>query len=274
MDHFEAYLNNYDNLKKTIIYDFELEFSGGIGDCIKFFLHALYICMHNNIKLYYLKNNIELEKLLRLKYDKLYISLDKNIHKMIEIKNESEIKTILDDTYYSIKPAVFWGELFIYDKLTKIPFENFFYFSNDVITNSNRLLTKIGLNNTSYSSIHIRLGDKFLETDSAYKTCPNDIRYFSEEKLNNFISNNTDKTFILFTDNKEYKLKIKNNHTYINILDTHIGHTALTNTTYQQILDAISEFYILANSEKIFITAYSGFSVIASKFKKIALIML
>jgi len=43
----------------------------------------------------------------------------------------------------------------------------------------------------------------------------------------------------------------------------------LTNTTMQQILDAISEFYLLTNSEHIYYASMSGFSIIASKFNNI-----
>jgi hypothetical protein len=57
----EDYLNNYDSFNKIIVYDFKCG-DGGIGDCIKFFLYALRLCMNHNIKLYYLINNTLLEK--------------------------------------------------------------------------------------------------------------------------------------------------------------------------------------------------------------------
>jgi hypothetical protein len=59
---------------------------------------------------------------------------------------------------------------------------------------------------------------------------------------------------------------IKNKYNNINIIKTNIGHTSFQNTTYEQLLDTISEFYILTNSQDIYVTAYSGFSAVASKF--------
>ena len=51
------YLNNYDNYNKTIIYNFNVG-GGGIGDCIKFFMYLLHLCIKYEIKIKYLINNI------------------------------------------------------------------------------------------------------------------------------------------------------------------------------------------------------------------------
>jgi hypothetical protein len=51
-----------------------------------------------------------------------------------------------------------------------------------------------------------------------------------------------------------------------------IGHTALRNTTSKQVLDAITEFYLLANANAIFAASESGFSIMASKFNNIPLL--
>ena len=47
-------MNKYDSFTKIIVYDFK-KGDGGIGDCIKFFMHSLKLCMKHNIKLYYFK---------------------------------------------------------------------------------------------------------------------------------------------------------------------------------------------------------------------------
>ena len=46
-----------------------------------------------------------------------------------------------------------------------------------------------------------------------------------------------------------------------------IGHTALFNTTNKQSLDAVTDFYILSQSDQIVAANSSGFSVVAAKFK-------
>lgn len=80
------------------------------------------------------------------------------------------------------------------------------------------------------------------------------------------------KIFFFCCDNNNYKLKLKEKYSNIIITNCDIGHTSLTNTTAKQILDGITEFYILTNSKIIFAASYSGFSIMASKFNKILLL--
>lgn len=260
----ENYINNYDTFDKIVVYDFQL-CRGGIADCIKYFSYALHLCMKHNIKLYYLKNNIPIEKYLKLKYDKMYIEKE-TISESIEIKEE-DIPNIKSNTYNIVHPLIFW-HTFSYDNLT-IPLEEIFDFVDEIKINSKIML----LNNTNdYISIHLRLGDKYLETDSNYIQCITDERSFDEEKLFHFIENkDKNKNIVFFCDNNNYKLKIKNKYNNIIITNCNIGHTSLYNTTDNQVLDTITEFYLLANSKEIYKTSYSGFPVIASKFKNIPL---
>ena len=80
------------------------------------------------------------------------------------------------------------------------------------------------------------------------------------------------KNIVFFCDNKSYKLKIKKLYDHVVITDANIGHTSLGNTTDEQVLDAITEFYLIANSQKIIAASnYSGFSELASKYKGIEL---
>ena len=62
---------------------------------------------------------------------------------------------------------------------------------------------------------------------------------------------------------------LKNKYNNINILNCHIGHTCLSNTTDVQTLDAVTEFYLMTKSEKIFSASNSGFSIMASKYRNI-----
>ena len=64
---------------------------------------------------------------------------------------------------------------------------------------------------------------------------------------------------------------MKEKYPKIIILNSKIGHTSLKNTKEKQIIDTITEFYIMTQSEKIIAASNSGFSLIASKFRKIPL---
>lgn len=243
----DNYINKYNKFDITFVYDFKLG-DGGIGDYIKFFMIILTYCMNNNIRFYHKINNIEIEKYIKIKYDILNIT-QKDINKLTNVF----IKTPYD--YYQ---NVHYNYNMLLDEV--------FYFDNVIINNVKNILTTIPLN---YISIHLRLGDKYLEVDKKYVLCKNDTREFSEEKIHNFIENNSSKNILFFCDNNNYKLNIKQKYKNIIITNSSIGHTSLSNTSNKQILDTITEFYILSNSELIFAGSNSGFSKMASKFKNV-----
>ena len=84
-----------------------------------------------------------------------------------------------------------------------------------------------------------------------------------------FIEDNSDKNIIFFCDNNNQKLKIKNKYKNIIITNSQIGHTSFSNTTNKQVLDTITELYLLSNSQLIYAVSESGFSKTASEFKNI-----
>ena len=257
----EDYMNKYDRFNKMIVYDFN-HACGGIGDCIKFFIYALNLCMQHNIKLYYLVNNTMLEKYLKLKYDKMYIT-QTNIEDARDV-TINDIPNLNVGVYNIVNPGTFYNSY--HDAQIIMPINEVFIFSDDVKING----IKLNVDNISnYISIHLRLGDKYLETDNSFIYCKNDVREYDEERLFHFIENNCDKNIIFFCDNHAYKLNIKNKYNNISILNCNIGHTCLSNTTDAQTLDAITEFYLMTKSEKIFSASTSGFSIIASKFSNI-----
>jgi len=244
MDH---YMDRYDSLHKKIVYDFRLG-DGGIGDCIKFFLFLLDASMKNGTRLYYKRNGTELEKYLKLKYEQMYID-EEGIMELGQVE--------------VVKPQMY------YDKIQyeySLAAKDVFYFTEEVTVNAAYLFPT---NITNYISVHVRLGDKFLETDKRYVLCKNDVRNFSEEDLYALLEKNSGKQIFFCCDNNTFKLKIKEKFTNIIITTCEVGHTSLSNTTKRQVLDGVSEFYILTNSEIIYSTSLSGFSRLASKFKNI-----
>jgi hypothetical protein len=257
----EEYIDKYDSFKKKIVYDFQLG-AGGIGDCIKYFMYILNICIKNNIRLYYKKNNILIEKYLLLKYNKMYINRnDIDRCESILLRNFEHIN---EDIYCIMNPGACYDSCYHWTPM--LPIKEVFSFSDEVLLNSRNLLSE---NITNYISIHLRLGDKHLETDKSFLLAWNDSRNYNEERLFKFIENNSDKNIIFFCDNNSYKLKIKNLYNNIIITSCDIGHTSLLNTTESQVLNSITEFYLMTKSEKIYGASESGFSITASKFHNI-----
>jgi hypothetical protein len=66
---------------------------------------------------------------------------------------------------------------------------------------------------------------------------------------------------------KRCKQKIKEKYNNIYITSGEIGHTSFTITTKKQVLDTVTEFYLLTNSKKIYAASRSNFSWSASIFK-------
>ena len=248
----DDYINNYDSYNEKIVYNFLLG-DGGIGDCIKFFMFILESCIKNNKRLYYKINNIEIEKYIKLKYDKMYI-------------DECAIKQL--DCTTIATPQMFYSSV---DYNYSININEVFYFTDEVKINCSKLFP---LDITNYISIHLRLGDKYLETDKNCVLVPHDARGYCEEKIYRYIEDNDDKNIFFCCDNSTYKNKIKTKYNKLIISNCDVGHTSLSNTTQKQILDAITEFYILTQSEIIYAGSTSGFSVVASKFCNIPLIVI
>jgi hypothetical protein len=249
MNTMEEYMKNYDMFKKHIVYDFQLGL-GGIGDCIKFFMLILKLCIQHQIQLHYKVNNIVLEKYLKLVYPQMYIHQFSPSHIFTTLEN---IKV----GYYVAHPGMFYnrGDENTIEMLIK----DVFYFSEEVKQNPIVNLP------TPYISIHLRLGDKYLETDPNFVLVKHDTRAYDQAKLFNFIEQSTEPIFFC-CDQNTYKLKVKEKFTKIHISNCCIGHTSLSNTSEKQILDAVTECYLLTNSTKIISASYSGFSVVASRF--------
>jgi hypothetical protein len=246
----ENYIKNYGLYNKKIVYDFKLGY-GGIGDNIKFFMFVLESCMKNNTALYYKINNIDNEKYIKLNYNIMYV-------------NESRLKELGQVTV--VNPCMYYRTI---NYNYSININEVFYFSDEVKVNSKILFPE---NITDYVSIHLRLGDKYLETETKYVLCKYDERRFSEENINKFIEEHSNENIFFCCDNNAYKLKLKEKYNNIIITNCQIGHTSLSNTTPEQVLDGITEFYILTNSKQIFAASESGFSIIASKFNNIPLL--
>ena len=258
----DNYILQFPTFTKKIIYDFYPGCNGGIGDYIKFFMCTLNLCIQYNIQIYLKVHNTPLEKFLKLKHSFFYI------YDHVECRNCSydEIPNLPEDIYNIIMPHMLHYN-YTYETINNI--QDVFYFSNEVISNSYQLCP---LDN--YISIHLRLGDRFLETDQAFNQCYHDIRNYNEEQIFKTIEENKNNKILFLCDNNEYKLKIKNKYNYVYITHANIAHTCFTNTTEQQILDAITEFYLITQSEKVYAGSVSGFSIVAAKFKNIPLIRL
>ena len=255
----DEYIQKYNQLQPTIVYQFSLG-DGGIGDCIKSFMYALHVCIQHNVRLLYKRNHIMLEKYIRLQFDQMYFD-DPLPTTSIQ---KQDIPHLTTDKYYYIVPSAFYSNIpydtIQYDTII-IPIRDVFYFSDEVIHKANQMLSL-----PHFISVHLRLGDKYLETDPSFIHFNGDVRPYDENSLFQFIEQNTDTPIVFFCDNHAYKLKVTQKYKHVTITNCNIGHTSLSNTTDAQVLDAVAEFYLLTTSDTIYCASVSGFPIIASKF--------
>lgn len=296
----ENYIKNFNTFNQAYIYDFQLG-NGGIGDCIKFFMYILKFCIKNNIRLYYKINNIALEKYIKLKYENMYIFeskillnisfkldimdilkeektvyrlADGSIINFIDTDSFVDIKTVNNNSginyFYVVKPHYLYNlynaDFQNSDNLS-VKIEDVFYFTKEITNHP--VIRTIPEN---YISIHLRLGDKHLETDPAFIQILYDERDFNENNIYKYIEENNDKNIFFCCDNNSYKLKLKEKYNNVYITNLNIGHSGLFNTTPDQVLSSVIELYILTMSQSIYSGSNSGFSLVASQFQNIPLI--
>ena len=248
----ENYIKNYNNFENAIIYNFEPG-NGGLGDYIKFFMLTLTYCMNNNIRFYYKINNTNLEKYIKLKYNEMNIT-EEQISSLKNYKIQ-----IPKDWYMEFGEETEEKSYYNYN----VNLDDVFYFDESVKQNINNIIPSLPNN---YISIHLRMGDNFLERPD--DSLDSDTRKFSEKKLHEFIEKNKNSPIVFICDNDGKRQEIKNKYNNILITTSEIGHTGIYNTSDKKVLDAVTEFYILAKSKLIYGASNSGFSIIASKFKK------
>lgn len=258
----EEYLKNHDNFRKSMVYNF-IQGWGGIGDYIKFFLYALSLCMKHEMKIKLKINNTPIEQYIKLKHNFMYITEEElNSGRILNVTSQN-FKNARQ--FNIVRPQLFYMS-FTEESINNINANDIFYFSEEITNNVKNIIQLKEKEN--YISFHIRLGDKFLETDKSFVYINNleDTRIFSEEKLFNFLEKNKNNKVLLFCDNKKYKKNLCVKYDFITITEADVAHSDFKNTSEKQLIDTITEFYILCNSSLIYAVSHSGFSFTASLF--------
>lgn len=254
----DEYLRSYKSYSKRVVYQFKLGY-GGIGDCIKYFMYLLHLCIQQKCRLYYQVMNNPLEKYLRLTDPSMYIH-EKDVGPSVPIHVNGPL--VVDDQVTTVCTP-----FHLYDayKEFKYPIHPIFTFSQDIWYRKKEIFPFAD----KYVSIHVRLGDKYLETDKQFVIVKNDERPFHEEALYRWIHTHRESPMVFFCDNQTFKMYIQEKFPYVRVTSASVGHTSLLNSTEQHVVDAVTEFYILTQSESIVANCNSGFSDMAAKFNRV-----
>jgi hypothetical protein len=244
----EEYLAGWDTYKKGAILTTFFGQGAGVGDYVKYFMYLLQFCMKVKYRVYYLTGRPE-EKYLKLVDDRMYIT-------------QEEMNKQLANNMVVVKSPLNFYDTFCWSDIV-VNASDVFKFTDEVIQNKETILDHEG----DYICMHVRLGDKFLETPKENVIVVNDTRKFDDNLIHDFINNNQDKTIVMMSDNKAFREKIKNTHDNVKITTGKIGHTGLANMLLStETLDAITELYILTKSEKVVVCTDSGFPIIPKLF--------
>ena len=253
----EDYIRSYKSYSKKVVYQFRVGY-GGIGDCIKYFMYLLHVCIQQKCRLYYQVMNIPLENYLRLVDNAMYIrendmttTVPINVHGPLVVNEQAYTVCTPFDLYDAYEEVAY-------------PIYKLFTFSQAIWYRKNEIFPF----HEKYVSIHIRLGDKYLETDSHFVVVKNDERPFQEEAVYRWIHSHRHENLVVFCDNHTFKQYLKQKFPYVHLTTAKVGHTSLFNTTEQHVMDAVTEFYILSKSERIVSNCVSGFSDMAAKFNR------
>jgi hypothetical protein len=108
--------------------------------------------------------------------------------------------------------------------------------------------------------IHLRLGDKFIHTD----TFDENIYSLYYNKINDFVNGDTSVKYVLLSDSSAIASKLHQNIVELEYWSNNKIHLGdLINTRDTSVLDTLTDFFILSRSREI-LTNGSGFSTIAS----------
>jgi hypothetical protein len=226
-------------------------FQGGIGDFIKYFLFLVQLCIQKQLNVYFGVTELNVNKWLKMRYPELYYKPRFPIF----LQHVCQLDSLIADVDYIIRPYILYNT-FTYEQLY-LKGSDVFEFTPEIVERSKQFPIE------KYTSLHIRLGDKFLEIPVEQNQCVTDVRTFNQESVVECIQQNPG--IMIFCDNLAYKTNLRENY---NVLVTpfKIGHTCLPSTSDDIIMDTLTEFYLLAKSQHIYSASDSGFPKMAAQF--------
>ena len=224
-------------------------FQGGIGDVIKYFLFLIQLSIQKRWKVYYAITDLKVNKWLKLRYPELYY----NVEHPVYLNNINNVG--VPDLEYVVNPHLLYG-IFSYEDLY-LKGSDVFDFAPEIVERSKVFPIE------QYRSLHIRLGDKFLEIPVEQNQCVTDVRQFNQDLVNKCIEQNPG--ILIFCDNLAYKIDLKEKYDIL-VTPFKIGHTCLPSTSDETIMDTLTEFYLLTRSQHIYSASDSGFPKMASNF--------
>lgn len=282
------YINKEDEkiLKKVIVnhyFDYNtynLENVYGIGDYIRGCISLYNICKNKNydfemdysshtISNYLINKNFSNLSIDKSKIKNLYLWKENNIKNLSTIINHINKQ---DDLFIGITTNLWYIPKiendclkFIRESLTP----------NDLLEKRiSETMKKLSIENNKYISLHIRMGDEKL----IYKNNMSKKYITIKDKFESYINKNfKDYKVIVFSDDIDIKKYLNENSNFL-YLDSKSCHLGMKNNRPEDVIDTLTDFFILGRSGKILLHSElshgSGFSFWCSKLFNIEIIKL
>lgn len=117
---------------------------------------------------------------------------------------------------------------------------------------------------TSYVALHIRRGDKHLETNLTNVVCKHDERPFDASAVDAVCAR--EPVLLVVGDHAGTLRDLKARYPHVALTGLEIGHTSLHGTPASAVRAALVEFMILGNARSIVASSTSGFPHLASRW--------
>ena len=258
-------------MEKIVIFRYDMQ-QGALADFIKFFIYTVDICTKHNLKI-----------MLDVKHPiSKYITINEKYIVDPNIKTEFCLNRI--NQGWKISDILKYHQIVVFNTYSYynygIDFELGHDLNNDKPINRYNLYEYFTFNeelfsteiSEEYECIHARLGDKYLEFIPGNWPQQGDDRCINfDDSLNKIrdIVNKTDRKVFLFSDNNDFKRKIKELIPSINIFSyeqiINIANFYDDKILYDKgMKDVITEFLFMTKATKVHALSYSGFNIVAS----------
>lgn len=269
-------------MPKTVLIHKHKYKCGGIGDFIRSALSFYALSQRFGYEFYIdLSDNTDLQQCFIIPPIPSHVQYEhtETLHILDGIYSLEKINPILEQFKNNPKTYILYSNAIGYEPPKNISYVSTHFFKNIlkpsqiVIDNLNNLYLKNNLQLNNYVSVHIRCGDKNMQThvessdnrlnindDNNYKHYHDIIQMFKK-------NNNITIPIIIHSDSTTFKQKFVSQYDEYKILDIYIQHISenIGNNNINSYVSTISEFYMIANANKILLPdIYSGFSHIAS----------
>jgi len=270
-------LNNLRNCCKCIVNVYQLVYNKnkiatGLGDFIRGSYFVIEFCKKYNFKYFIDLSNHPIKFFLK-NYCKINLcERNKNIYKKINKFEDNNFNPVIDKynfihnlsdeeinskfIEYLINEPIYNSNVYIYN--TTFPKEglsnNYKIIMRQIFEPTTRMellinvkLKMLNLKPYSYEVIHIRCGDEYISNENINYNSIN-LKFI----MNDFEKLNSNKKYLLISDNNFIKTMMKEKFNFINILYHDIIHTGENNEILVKKLEnTILDFYLISRSKNV-----------------------